>query len=152
MELLSVSVTSCPVAWHHRKEPGSILLPLSLQIVIGTDEVPLPLKQAQLPGPFLITEMFQSLHHLYSPSVDLLQSPLYRGSPDLKTPDVPHQGWAEGQEHLPQPAGNAVPKAPQGPIDPLGQKGIQIKLEIFLGRCDFVRHRLYIIYHGHYRG
>lgn len=34
-------VASCPIAGHHREEPGSIiLLALLLQLLMGNDEVP----------------------------------------------------------------------------------------------------------------
>lgn len=32
---------SCPVAWHHWTEPGSVLLTLSLQVLTDIDEIPL---------------------------------------------------------------------------------------------------------------
>jgi len=34
----------------------------------------------------------------------------------------PHQEGVEGEGHLPQPAGNILPNAPQDTVDPLGHK------------------------------
>jgi len=62
-----VPIVPCPVAGHHWKESGSILLtPTLISIFICIYKVPsqpplLQAKQAQLPRPFLIREMLQSL-------------------------------------------------------------------------------------------
>jgi len=60
-----VPVTSCPVAGHHWKEFGPILLTPTLQVFLSIYKDPsqpslLQVKQAQLPQPFLIGEMLQS--------------------------------------------------------------------------------------------
>ena len=67
-----VPISPCPVAGHHRKEFGPILLTPTLQIFIGIYKGPLQpsllqAEQAQLPQPFLIAEMLQSPNHLCSP-------------------------------------------------------------------------------------
>jgi len=63
-----VPVAPCPVAGHHWKESGPVLLAPTLQIFIGISKVPsqpslLQAEQAQLPQPFLIGQMLQSPHH-----------------------------------------------------------------------------------------
>jgi len=76
MELLMlqfVPLAPCPVAGHHCKEFGPILLTPILQIFIGIYKVlfqpsPLQAEQAQRPQPLLTGEMLQSPHHLCSPS------------------------------------------------------------------------------------
>jgi len=72
--------------------------------------------------------MLQSLHHLGSPLLDSLQcvcASLVLGSPEL---DTAPQMWplpccAEGKDHLPWPAGNALPNAAQDTICRLCSKG-----------------------------
>ena len=63
-----VPVAPCPVAGHHWKESGPVLLTPTLQIFVGIDKVPsqpslLQAEQAQLPQPLLVGEMLQSPHH-----------------------------------------------------------------------------------------
>jgi len=72
-----VPVAPCPVAGHHCKESGPILL-TPLQILIGISKVPsqpslLQAEQAQLPQPLLAGEMLQSPPHPPSPALDSLQ-------------------------------------------------------------------------------
>jgi len=128
-----VPVALCPVAGHHCKESGPVLLTPTLQIFRGISKVPsqpslLQAKQAQLPQPLLIGEMFQSPHHPRSPPLDSLQQLLIfleLGSPALDTALQmgPHQGSVEGEENLPQPAGHTPPNAPQETIGLLGSQG-----------------------------
>jgi len=71
-------IAPCPVAGHHWKESGPILLTPTLQIFIRIYKVPsqpslLQAEQAQLPQPFLIAEMLQSPHCTLSPLLDSLQ-------------------------------------------------------------------------------
>jgi len=66
-----VPIAPCPVAGHHWKESGSILLTPTLEIFIGIYKVPsqpslLQAKQAQLPQPLLLGEMLQSPNHFRS--------------------------------------------------------------------------------------
>jgi len=66
-----VPVAPCPVAGQHWKESGPVLLTPTLEIFIGISKVPcqhslLQAEQAQLPQPFLIGQMLQSLHHPHS--------------------------------------------------------------------------------------
>jgi len=73
-----VPVAPCPVAGHHWKESGPILLTPTLQIFVSIYKVPsqpslLQAKQAKLPQPFLVEEMLQSPHHPRSPPLDSLQ-------------------------------------------------------------------------------
>ena len=73
-----VLVALCPVAGHHWKESGPILLTPTLQIFLGVYKVPsqpslLQAEQAQLPQPFLRGQMLQSPHRPLSPSLDSLQ-------------------------------------------------------------------------------
>ncbi|KAJ7401573.1 hypothetical protein BTVI_94439 [Pitangus sulphuratus] len=75
-------------------------------------------KHALLSQPFFVREILQTSTHPYSPSLDPLQQFLVfleLGSPELDTALQmwPHQGRVEGQDHLPQPAGDAFPKALQ---------------------------------------
>ena len=46
-------------------------------------------------------------------SCTLLYYLLWRSSMGHCTPDVSHQCWVEGKDHLPQPAGNALPNTAQ---------------------------------------
>lgn len=69
---------ACHIALHHRAVPGSTLLASSLQILIDIGEVPsqsspVETGQTQLPQPFLIGTVLQSLHHLHHHPLDLLQ-------------------------------------------------------------------------------
>jgi len=73
-----VPVAPCPVAGHHWKESGLILLTPTLQILISIYKIPsrpsfLQAKQAQLPQPFLLGQMLQSPHHPCSLPLDSLQ-------------------------------------------------------------------------------
>ena len=73
-----VPVAPCPVAGHHWKESGPILLTPTLKIYMGIYKVPsqpslLQAEQAQLPQPFLTGEMLQSPHHPCSTPLDSLQ-------------------------------------------------------------------------------
>jgi len=73
-----VPVAPCPVTGHHCKESGPVLLTHTLQIFISISRVPsqpslLQAKQAQLPQPLLVGEMFQSPQHPRSPPLDPLQ-------------------------------------------------------------------------------
>ncbi|KAJ7413899.1 hypothetical protein BTVI_42146 [Pitangus sulphuratus] len=75
---------------------------VSQMILIDIDEVPFhsslsKAEQAQLPQPFLVGEMFQSLHHVHSPPVDLLQDlhvSVVLRSPELDTAlQLPPGAW-----------------------------------------------------------
>ena len=73
-----VPVAPCPVAGHHWKESGPVLLTPTLQIFRGISKVPsqpslLQAEQAQLPQPLLVGEMLQSPPHPRSPPLDSLQ-------------------------------------------------------------------------------
>jgi len=66
-----VPVAPCPVAGHHWKESGPVLLTPTLKIFRGISKVPsqpslLQATQAWLPRPLLVGEMLQSPHHLRS--------------------------------------------------------------------------------------
>ena len=70
--LQCVPITPCPVAGHHWKEFGPILLTPTLEIFISIYKVPsqpslLQAEQAQLPQPLLLGEMLLSPHHPCSP-------------------------------------------------------------------------------------
>jgi len=68
MELLMlqfVPVAPWPVAGHHWKESGPILLTPTLKLVVSISKIPsqpslLQVKQAQLPQPFLVGQLLQS--------------------------------------------------------------------------------------------
>jgi len=102
-----VPVAPCPVAGHHCKESGPVLLTPTLQIFRGISKVPsqpslLQAQQAQLPQPLLIAEMLQSPPHPRSPALDSLQYLvvfLELGSPELDTALQmgPPQGRVEGR-------------------------------------------------------
>jgi len=73
-----VPVAPCPVAGHHWKESGPVILTPTLKMFTGISKVPsqpslLQAEQAQLPQPFLVGEMLQSPHHPRSPPLDSLQ-------------------------------------------------------------------------------
>jgi len=73
-----VPVGPCPVAGHHWKESGPILLTPTLQVFVSVYNVPsqpslFQAEQAQLPQPLLVGEMLQSPHHPHSPPLDSLQ-------------------------------------------------------------------------------
>jgi len=79
-----VAVAPCPVAGHHWKELGPILLTPTLQIFIGIYKVPsqpslLQAKQVQLPQPFLTGQMLVTSSTLW-PSAGL-------------SPVAPHVSW-----------------------------------------------------------
>jgi len=66
-----VHIASRPVTGHHRKEPGSIFFTPSIQVFIYIDEILPELsllepKQSQLSQCFLIGEMLQPIHHLWT--------------------------------------------------------------------------------------
>jgi len=96
-----VPVAPCPVAGHHWKESGPVLLTPTLQIFRGISKVPsqpslLQAEQAQLPQPLLVGEMLQSPHHPRSP----------RGSPWFLQPlvacaaSIPTFGvWVKGRSN-----------------------------------------------------
>lgn len=70
--------------------------------------------------------MLQTLNHSRSPSLDLLQEfhVSFVQRPQLDTVQVRlHQGWAEREDHLPEPAGNALPKSAQDTICIHGYRG-----------------------------
>ena len=79
-----VPIAPCPVAGHHWKEPGPVLLTRTLQIFRGICKIPsqpslLQAEQAQLPQPLLLEEMLQSPHPLQaSQQKELLDIPLRR--------------------------------------------------------------------------
>jgi len=73
-----VPIAPCPVAGHHWKESGPVLLTPTLQIFRGIYKVPsqpslLQAEQAQLPQPLLVGEMLQSPPHPRSPPLESLQ-------------------------------------------------------------------------------
>ena len=73
-----VPIAPCPVARHHWKEFGPILLTPTLVIFISIYKVPsqpslLQAEQAQLPQLFLVGAMFPSPHHPRSAPLDTLQ-------------------------------------------------------------------------------
>ncbi|XP_068785779.1 uncharacterized protein [Struthio camelus] len=85
-------VASHPVTGHHGEETGLILSTPPLQILVHIDQITsqsslLQAEQAQLPQPFLIGEMLQSLNHLCSPPLDSSSATfsLVLGSPELDT-------------------------------------------------------------------
>lgn len=101
-----------------------MLLAPSLQILTDIDDVPsqsslLKAQQAQLPQPFLVREMLQTLKQLCSSFLDVLQELLISVALTVE-PGTGHHSRCDltradrGQDHLPCPAGNALPDAPQG--------------------------------------
>ena len=106
-------VAPCPITGCHWEEPGSILLTHTLYIFININEVTfqyhlLQAKETQLPQPFLLREMLQSLHHCGSVLYSLKHFPvlLERRGPEL---DTVHQVWSHqgtvggGETNLSQP-------------------------------------------------
>jgi len=87
-----VPVAPCPVAGHHCKEPGPVLLTPPLQILIGISKVPsqpslLQAEQAQLPQPLLVGGMLKSPPHPRSPALGSLAGEL--GSVTLTLSSLP---------------------------------------------------------------
>ncbi|KAK4826954.1 hypothetical protein QYF61_012803 [Mycteria americana] len=85
-------------------------------------------KQSQLPQPFLIRLLLQTLHQLRCPSLHMLQHlnvPLVVGGPKLNTVfEVrPHQCRVQGHNHFPNPAGHAIFDTSQDAIGFLGRLG-----------------------------
>ncbi|KAK4821633.1 hypothetical protein QYF61_026100 [Mycteria americana] len=85
-------------------------------------------KQPQVPQPFLISLVLQSLHQLCCPSLDTLQPlnvSLVVGGPKLNTAfEVrPHQCRVQGHDHFPSPAGHTSPDTSQDAIGLLGRLG-----------------------------
>ena len=69
-------------------------------------------EQTLVSQPFLTGEVFQRSHHFCGPPLDLLQH--VQVFPVLRAPELSaglqvgsHQSRAEGQNHLPQPAGTS---------------------------------------------
>ncbi|KAK4830181.1 hypothetical protein QYF61_008972 [Mycteria americana] len=82
-------------------------------------------EQAQLSQPFLIGEVLQLSDHFCGPPLDPLQQ--VHVFPVLRTPELDaalqvgsHQSRAEGQNHLPRPAGHAAFDAAQDTVGFLG--------------------------------
>ncbi|KAK4818015.1 hypothetical protein QYF61_004128 [Mycteria americana] len=82
-------------------------------------------EQPQLSQPVLIGEVFHPSHHFRGPPLDLLQQ--LHVLVVLRTPELDavlqvgsHQSRAEGQNHLPRPAGHAAFDAAQGTVGFLG--------------------------------
>ena len=108
-----VPIALYSVAEHHWKDSGSIVLTPTLEIFLSIYKVPLQpsllqAKQAQLPQPFLIGEMLQSLElrsrllsqvfslslPLQSPACQRVE-PLHRAAPlPLHAALLPESGWA----------------------------------------------------------
>ena len=81
-----VPIAPCPVAEHHWKELGPILLTPTLQIFVSIYYVPSQPSFLQLPQSLLVGEMLQSPHHSCSPPLDSFQELfifLELGSPEL---------------------------------------------------------------------
>ena len=120
-----VLIASGPVTGHHWIEPGSVLSALSLQVFIYTDKMPLSLLVFRLRSP--IGEMLQTLNDINGPSLDSFQYDisLVLGSPGLDSIlwVWPHQPWAEGRNHLPQPVHSIPPNSAQDTISLLCNKG-----------------------------
>lgn len=107
-------------------KPGSNFLTLSLQTLIGVDEVPsksfvVETEHTQLPQPFLVREMFQSLNYSCCPPLKLFQE--LQVSPVPRSPKLDaefqlrlHQGWVGGKDPLSQPTGNALLRHPKIPF------------------------------------
>ena len=73
-QLQFVPIAPCPIAGHHWKEFGPVLLTPTLQIFVSIYKVPsqpslLQAEQAQLPQPLLVGEMLQSPHHPRTPLI-----------------------------------------------------------------------------------
>lgn len=113
-----VPVVHFPVARHHWAQPGPILLTPALEVFVYIAKI--PSHSSLLQGKLLPhREMLQVSNHLQSPSLDPLRAPCLSRSPELDTAVqiCPHQGWDKGQDHLPWPTGNALPKAPRIPLN-----------------------------------
>jgi len=85
-------------------------------------------EQNQVAQPFLVREVLQALYHLHGPLLESLQEiPVFfvPRSPELDTKLQvrPDQSRAEGEDHLPSPAGHAPFNALQDPIGLHGHQG-----------------------------
>ncbi|KAK4831485.1 hypothetical protein QYF61_017986 [Mycteria americana] len=127
------AISSCPIACYLGEETDPHLATPSFQAVVESDEVSpqppsLQAKQPQLPQPFLISLVLQTLHQLRCPSLHTLQplnvSLVVRG-PKLNTVfEVrPHQCRVQGHNHFPSPAGHAIFDTSQDAVGLLGRLG-----------------------------
>ena len=103
------AIAPCPMAAHHREEPGLIRVPPPPFRGLGTSSSTIPsqpsfpqAEQPQVSQPFLTQEMLQALHPLCGPLPDSFQEiPIFLelGSPELDrvASKWPHQGRAEGR-------------------------------------------------------
>ena len=83
-----LAITSGPVTGHHLKEPGSTLFARSLQVFIHIDKIILFFRlHSSHSQPFLIGQMFHSLHHLCGSLLDSLRYILHV-SLVLKSPEL----------------------------------------------------------------
>lgn len=114
-----VPVASCPVTGCYWEESGSFLtLPYRSFTHISKITLELSLlqtRQSQFSQLLLVSQMLQSLNHLCGPLLESLLDvlcPYWTGEPKTgpSTWFVPHQGWAEGKNHLPRLV-NALPNA-----------------------------------------
>ena len=84
---------SGPATGYHWKEPGSVLMAPSLQVLLCSEKTHpelslLQAEQSQLSQPLLIGEMLQSVHHHSGPALHFLQYvhvSSVLGSPELGT-------------------------------------------------------------------
>ncbi|KAK4816275.1 hypothetical protein QYF61_014347, partial [Mycteria americana] len=112
------AISSRPITCYLGEETDPHLSTTSFQVVVESKKVSpqppfLQAKHPQFPQPLLIRLVFQTLHQLRCPSLDMLQplnvSLVGRG-PKLNTVfEVrPHQCPVQGHDHFPSPAGHAI--------------------------------------------
>ena len=91
-----------------------------------------PLSLLQDEQPFLIQGMLQALIIsvvlCWTLSRRSLSFELMSPKLDAALQVWPHQGRAEGKDHLPRPAGHSILSAPQDPIGLLGHQGALLAL------------------------
>ncbi|KAK4823100.1 hypothetical protein QYF61_025838 [Mycteria americana] len=121
-----------PPSFSLKPLPLVLSLQALLRILKGCNKVSpepylLRAKQPQLSQPVLIGEMFHPSDHFCGPPLDLLQQ--VHVLPVLRTPELDavlqvgsHHSRAEGQNHLPQPAGHTSFDAAQDTVGFLGRE------------------------------
>jgi len=129
LEAIASHLTTC----YLEEDTDPHLTTTSFQVAVKSEKVSpqpplLQTKQPQSPQPLLVRPVLCTPHQAPFPSLDTLQ-PLnvllvVRG-PKLNTvlKVQPHQGRAQGHNHLPTPAGHTVPDTSQDAVGLLGHLG-----------------------------
>lgn len=117
-------IASYPVTGHHQEESGSNFFTPLISYLYAWLWSLWALSTLNSPSskPFFVWKVIHSLDYIFSPALDLLHKVhIFLVTGELRTepitPDVSHQVWEKGKDHLPHPAGNALPNAVQEFVD-----------------------------------